>query len=1007
MKKLFSFLMAVVLTSAAAFAQSRVVTGTVVSDAGNEPLAGATVQPVGGSAGVATDLDGRFSISVPQSVQLLRISYLGMESQEVAVKDNLEIRLKSSSTMLDAVVVTGYGSAKKLGTVVGSVSVVDEAAIENTPATTFVDALQGQVPGLAIYSNTGEPASPPSNINIRGVNSLEASNTPLFILDGAPVSSSFFTSINPADIDNITVLKDASATSIYGSRAANGVIVITTKKGRYGEQAKVTVRGSVGWSSRVRSDIDMMDSKQYLQFREEQAAAFGVADLSQHEKDLINIHGISTDWQKEMMRDNAPTYSFEAAVQGGTEKTNYYISLGHNKQEGLIARSDFQRETLRASFDTKIKEWFRVGFQANLGVEHYMTNSVAAYAGKFYINGPIVLSYAMLPYDAPYYYTFDENGKIQFGQKAEYYLYTYGGVADANFLNANNKGRNNQLSLNATLYEQFNPIKGLTIRFQQAAEGIESRGTSINPALEDYMTPMGVMTNFGSQYLSASRGESFSRRYQFTYTNTAEYRTTINDVHEITALLGQESIITRANGFSVSTSLQPNNIQMLLTNGTNVTMENVGQSISEFIMNSYFLQGDYGFDSRYFFNFTVRRDGSSKFAPGHRWATFYALGAMWNLKNEKFLESTKWLDDLKFRVNYGTTGNSGIDPYLYMGTVGTGAAYDGSNSIGLTQQSNNELTWETVAQFNVGFGYSVFNRLYGNVDYYIKDTHDMLMSIPYSVTTGWSGGMANIGSLRNTGVDFEIGSHIYQDKDWYVGARINFNYNKNTITELFNGLQEYPLAEYGYMFQVGQDPYQYYMVRYAGVDPQDGKQMWYDKDGNITKVYNENDQVTLGKGFNAPWTGGFGVNARYKGLAIQADFNWAGDKYILNCADQLICNPQYMYNMNQSVKMLDSWRYPGQVTDMPAITETIQADTRYLQNSSFIRMKNLTVSYALPKTFLQKLYLSDVIFRFTGRNLLTFTTDDYTGNDPEYVGNLVRFNYPNTRQYEFGVEISF
>ena len=1004
MKKLFSFLMAVVLTSAAAFAQSRVVTGTVVSDADNEPLAGATVQPVGGSAGVATDLDGRFSISVPQSVQLLRISYLGMESQEVAVKDNLEIRLKSSSTMLDAVVVTGYGSAKKLGTVVGSVSVVDEAAIENTPATTFVDALQGQVPGLAIYSHTGEPASPPSNITIRGVNSLEASNTPLFILDGAPVSSSFFTSINPADIENITVLKDASATAIYGSRAANGVIVITTKKGRYGEQAKVTVRGSYGWSARVDNKIDMMDSKQYLQFRE-QATAFGFEDLSQHEKDLINVYGIDTNWLDEMVKDDAPTYSFEAAVQGGTERTNYYISLGHHKQEGLIARSDFQRETLRASFDTKIKDWFRVGFQTNFGVEHYMTNGSAANAGQWNSYNPFTLSYMMLPYDAPYYYSFDENGQIHFGQRAEYHIYSR--AVDANFVHNQNTGRNNQLSLNATLYEQLNPIKGLTFRFQQAVEGIESRTSNIWNAVENYMTPNGVPTQFGEDLTSATRSEAFSRRYQFTYTNTAEYRTTINDVHEITALLGQESIITRYNGFGIGTAGQPNRTQMLLTNGTNVTMSNVSQSISEFIMNSFFLQGDYSYDSRYFFNFSVRRDGSSKFAPDYRWATFYALGAMWNLKNEKFLESTKWLDDLKLRVNYGTTGNSGIDPYLYMGAVGTGAAYDGGNSIGLAQQSNNELTWETVAQFNVGLGYSVFNRLYGNVDYYIKDTRDMLMNIPYSVTTGWSGGMANIGSLRNTGVDFEIGSHIYQDKDWYVGARINFNYNKNTITELFNGLQEYPLDEYGMIYRVGEDPYQFYSVRYAGVDPQDGKQMWYDKNGNITKTYSEDDKVTLGKGFMAPWTGGFGVNARYKGLALQADFNWAADKYIMNWTDQIICNPANMIGQNMSVKMLDFWQHPGQVTDIPALTETVQPDTRYLQNSSFIRMKNLTLSYALPKSFLQKLYLSDVIFRFTGRNLLTFTTDDYTGTDPEYQNNGVRFSYPNTRQYEFGVEISF
>lgn len=1007
MKKLFLLLAVIIATSLAAVAQSRSVQGVVIDADTDEPLVGASVLPVGSTSGVATDMDGRFSLSVPASVKQLTVSYVGYTTKTVNISDNMTVGLEPSSTMLDQVVVTGYGSAKKLGSVVGSVSVVSDAAIENTPASSFVDALQGQVPGLSIFSNTGEPASTPSSIRIRGVNSLSASTTPLFILDGAPVTSSVFTSLNTNDIENITVLKDASATAIYGSRAANGVIVITSKKGKYGENAKVTVRANIGWSSRVESNVDMMDSHQYLQYREMISSTFGEQDLTQAEKDVINIYGINTDWQKEYFKDNALTYSLEASVSGGTEKSSYYLSLGHMDQDGLIAKSGFARQSLRANFDTRIKDWFKVGFQTNIGVEHYSTNPYARSAGEWNGNNPIICAYTLLPYDSPNYYSFDENGNIVYGDKAVWYRYSQ--AFDADYVNNSYLGRSNQVSLNATIYEQLNPIKGLTLRAQQNVDGYDSRSSSPRVAIEDFETPMGDLAQFPSWTHEAWRGESFSRYYMFTYTNTAEYNINIGGKHEITALLGQESIIAKNNGFSVYTHGQPNDIQMLLTDGTSMALnDDVDQSISEYIINSYFLQGDYSFDNRYFFNFTLRRDGSSKFAPKHRWATFYALGAMWNAKAEKFLQPYTWLDDLKVRVNYGTTGNSGISPYQYIGKVAGGTTYNGEPTLGLASSSNQDLTWETVEQFNVGLTYGFLNRLYGTVDYYIKNTKDMLMSVPYSITTGFTAGAANIGSMRNEGVDVEVGAHIFQNKDWYVGARVNFNYNKNTITELFNGEEEYYMETTGMVYKVGENPYQLNTVIYAGVDPQDGKQMWYDADGNLTKTFNrERDAVNTGKSFVAPWTGGFSFDVRWKGISLHTDWTWAAEKYIFQWANQIVQNAQYSLDTNQTVKMLDMWTHPGQVTDIPAYTETVQADSRYLENSSFCRMKNLTLSYSFPKNWVKKLDLSDIQFHFTGRNLLTFSSGEYTGPDPEYENNGVRFMYPNTRQYEFGVEVSF
>ena len=415
MKK-FILLLFALLTVVSVSAQSRSIRGTVVSAADDEPLVGATVVPVGGGSGTATDLDGRFHLTVSNKVSQLTVSYIGMKPVTVPVQDNMTIRLEVSDTHLDEVVVTGYGTGKKLGSIVGSLAVVNEDVFADSPASNFVDALQGQVPGLSIFSNTGEPSSVPANIRIRGVNSLDASNTPLFILDGAPVSSSVFTTLNMNDIENVTVLKDAVSTAIYGSRAANGVIVITTKKGKFGQQAQVTVRANVGWSAPVKNKIKMMNSQQYIQFRD-----MVNMPVSDEIRNLVETYGISTDWQDEMIKDNAMTYSLEAAVSGGSENLSYFISLNHYDQDGLIASSGMRRESLRASLDAKVNDWFRIGFQSNLGFQSYETNSAASYAGNFYTNNPIVQSYMMLPFDSPRYYTI-ENGQIVYGDKAVWYL---------------------------------------------------------------------------------------------------------------------------------------------------------------------------------------------------------------------------------------------------------------------------------------------------------------------------------------------------------------------------------------------------------------------------------------------------------------------------------------------------------------------------------------------------------------------------------------------------------
>ncbi len=1005
MKKLFLLLAAIAVLAIGASAQTQTITGTVYSASDKEPLIGASVLAVGSGKGTSTNNDGNFTLVIPTSVKTLRFSYVGMKEKEVPVSPKMEVYLEDSSEMLDEVVVTGYGSAKKLGSVVGAVSVVSDKVIENKPVPNFVDALQGQVAGLSILSSSGDPSSVPAAIRIRGVNSISAGNTPLFIMDGAPVSATVFTTLNPNDIESVTVLKDAASTAIYGSRAANGVIVITSKRGKFGQKAHVTVRANVGWSAAVQDPVKMMNAKQYLQFRE----IIG-QPMNEMAYKGVNEFGIDTDWSKEFINDKSMLYSLEASVNGGGENNSYYISLNHYDQDGIIARSGMHREALRASMTIKANEWLRFGFSSNLGFESYATNNNVTTDGVYSAN-PLVAARKALPIDAPYYWGYEDDVFYK-GDKAQYLHFSQ--MATPEYYGTWYRGKRTNVTANVNLWEQINPVNGLTIRAQQAAMGFDYRNQDggMYP-IEDLYTPMGdkmVGTDpLYPGYQNPGRSaEAFQRMYQFTYTNTAEYQFTVAEKNKFTVLVGQESLIYKNVSFSVSTEGQLDRRLMLLHNGTaEIKYDNIGQSKSEMTMNSFFGTLNYEFDSRYIFDASLRRDGSSKFATGNRWSTFYSVGAAWNAKNEKFLQDVKWLDDLKVRLAYGTAGNSGIGYYDWQATMGEGNTYEGKPTLGIGQAPNHKLTWETVKGWDLGVNIGIFNRLDVELDFYSKKTCDMLLSVPWSATTGYGSGVANVGNMTNKGFEATFNATLFQNKDWVWTARVNFAYNRNRITELFNGQDQYVIANTGTILKVGTAYGTNYCVRYAGVDPADGKQLWLDKDGNLTKVFNEErDAVDTGKSRYAPWYGGFGTAVSWKGLSLGIDFAWAAKKYMINNDQYFIENPtDFGTSWNQTTKMLTIWQKPGDITDVPKYGEAIQFDTRQLQDASFLRMKNITLSYTLPKKIVNKAGLESVMFHFTGRNLLTFT--NFKGYDPEPEGNLVVFHYPNTRNYEFGVEVQF
>ena len=1004
MKKLFLLLTAIV-TFAVCAAQNRTYHGTVVSASDQEPLIGVSVVPVGSSTGVVTNIDGEFTITVnPALYKEVKISYVGMKSLVVPLSDGMRVALTDAAVNLDAVVVTGYGAGKKLSSVVGNVSIVGNKVFKDTPAPNFLDALAGQVTGLNINSFSGDPSATNQEVVLRGINSLQLSSTPLYICDGAPISQSAFNSMNPRDIESVAVLKDASAVAIYGSRGANGIILITTNRGRYNTDAQVTINAQYGWSTMVEDKITMMDSYQYRDFREMIGQPLPAEALK-----AVNDYGINTDWVKEVFKSSAPTYELGATIRGGSEKVAYYMSISHNFTDGIIEHSSMRRTNVNFSIDSKAKSWLRVGLSGNIAFRKSEENAETNATDALYTSSPTLFARLAMPYDSPYYYTIGEDGKPVFGDKAM--KLHFSGLTVADWIYKVTPRSTNRVTADVRMFEEINPIEGLVLRAQQAMYAYDNRYSATSHPYESFLTPMG--DKIGSKPVGetnlGSASESFTRSYQFTYTNTAEYTRDFNDVHHARLLLGQESIVTNGNGFGVTTTGQSDVRLNLLTQGTNVTMGDVSYSKSQIVNNSWFVNGGYDYDSRYFLDFSFRRDGSSRLAPGHRWGNFGAFGLMWNAKNEKFLQDVNWLDDLRVHYSWGIIGNANVPNFAWQGRVGTGGRYNGQGSIALDGDyvSNKDLTWEKVRSQEISVDLGLINHLRFNATWYRKVTEDMQYDIPFSLTQGVASGLANVASMSNTGIELELNADIFKNHDWYVGARIGWAYNKNKVESLWDGVDKNPMPGYALIDEVGKPANQFYLIRYVGVDPADGKQVWLDKNDNPTKTLPSDAFVNTGKSQYAPWTGGFGVNARWKGIAVSSNFVWQLGKYMFNNAKYFTTNPTaFGANYNQSVDALTMWTKPGDITDVPAYGEALQMDgDNFLENASFMRMKNLTVSYNLPSNILEYLHLSDLQLHFTGRNL--FTVTKFKGYDPEPQTNMAKFWYPNTRQYEFGVQVTF
>lgn len=952
------------------------VSGLVTSAEDKQPLIGVNVI-AGPTQGVTTLADGSYSITVAAGTQLT-FQYIGYKSVEFTVPAGTptltyNVALESDSQKLDDVVVIAYGVRKK-GTIAGSVSSVKTEKLESAPTAAFDQALQGQVPGLSVMAVSGEP-SESTVMKIRGVNSINSGTEPLYILDGVAISSADFNTINSADIESLSVLKDASSTSIYGARAANGVIVITTKRGRRAEKPVINYRMQVGFSQISQKNWNIMNTDERIRYEQEIGLTTG--------KNYDLLRKTDVNWLDAVFNDAALLQDYELSVSGASDKTSYYFSGGYYNQEGTAVGSGFKRYSVRANVEQRAAKWLKIGTNTSMNYQEIER----ADEGQPSLITPISAAQFMMPYWNP----FRADGSLA---SIEDGSWKGNGQNPLEWL-ANNPLTYKKYKVFSTLYAEAMPIEGLTLRSQFSVDYSHTTGFSVSypeysPNLQD-----------GSASRSSVDG------LQLSVTNTINYNFSIDDKHSFNFLLGHEGIDYHYEAFQLTAKGQTSNKLTDIANATRVTRWSDTRD-NDYGYLSFFGRAEYSYANRYFVELAARTDASSRFGKDNRWGRFWSVGFMWNIRNERFMENvSRWLTNAQFSVSTGTSGNSSIPNYEHLALISGGYDYIGNAGVAPSQQGTENLRWEKPWTTNIGLHLGFWNRLQVDFEFYNKKTTDMLMQVPQSYSdNGYGARWANVGSMINRGVELTLFGTAVSTKDFLWTLNATIAYNKNKIVELYNGVQEYEMANTSRKLVVGHDVGEYFINRFAGVNPANGDALWYTKDGELTTELRDEDKVMIGKSQYAPWEGGFGTTLEWKGLSLSAQFSWVADRWMVNNDRYFNESNGRFASYNQSKRLLDRWKQPGDVTDIPRHGVFTEFDSRLLEDASFLRLKNVMLSYSLPKELLRKTRVfSGIRIYAQAQNLLTFTP--FSGLDPESPSNIYIAQYPTARQFTFGLDLTF
>lgn len=998
------------LTNVGWLAEQSPVQGKI-TDQDGKVLAGVSVAVKGGKKATASDANGNYTIAVSRG-SILVFSFVGYERKEVEVNgDVLNVSMHPSLSNLAEVVVTGYGTFKK-SDYTGSASTIRTERMSDVPAVDFSTMLQGNAPGVQVNSLSGQPGGS-TDIRIRGMGSINAVNRPLFVIDGVPVMSGDISSsssnnagldvmstLSNADIEQITVIKDAAAASLYGSRAAGGVILITTKSGKAGKPV-FSFKGDYGLSSQATDFREVMNGPQrremLLEGLRNKARYIDkltdetlIENFAQNNIDKYAPQPWSgwTDWKKELFRRNSPFRNADLSASGGDSKVSYYTSLGYTNQTGLSYQSGFERLTGRLNVKYKMSDKLELG--ANIlysNVNQDVNSEGGTYTSPIYSSRhKLTASEPVYNEDGTFFLDFFSNGPRN--PKASS-LYNYRREkADRSF---------------NTVFANYKFMDGLVFNTTFSLDHTTTRYNSWS----DPRTSDGEKTN-------GPLSTSFTDYNQMVWRNSLTYTKTFAAKHHLDVLGGYEVNRYRRDGMDGAKDNFPSVEKIVLSNGSVLT--DLSGSNTEWRLLSYLSRANYNYDDKYFLGGSVRMDGSSRIHRSSRWGTFWSLSGAWKFTKENFMDSLNdVVTDGKIRVSYGTNGTLPSSYFTYMDLTGFGYPYGNNPGIRETQIGNPNLRWEKQNNLNIGLDVRLFDRLGLTFEWYRRQSSDLLNDMPTSLTTGFGSYLTNIGAIRNSGIEVDLNADILRDKAFKWNASLNFGMNKNKTIALADGSEE--LRDGTSIHRIGQPWYSYYLIEFAGINRETGVPQYYVNDPSnlgsrdITEDYTKANRI-LYKSVDPKLIGGFANTFRYK--MFDLNFTWTyslgGNSYDSGASKTELGGKTGYDNIPQYYER--RWQKPGDVSDieMFMVGNTYDmssvANTRRVHSTDHIRLKNMTFGISLPQQISRRLKVSNIRAYCSGVNLLTFAA--YKNYDPEVpVNGIVYFESPKLKTVTFGLDVKF
>ena len=1025
-KRLSMVLAGLFLCLGVALAQSE-ISGTVVSSENGEPVVGASILVVGTQMGTVSDIDGNFHLSVPEGKSQLRVQYVGLKTVVVPVKNGMKVVMKPDAGSLDEVIVTGYGNFKK-SSFTGAAANVDPGKLADVPVASVQDKLSGSVPGVTVTSSSGAPGAV-SNIRIRGMGSINAGNDPLYVIDGTPMVSGdinafgqgqfndtgtdILSTLNSNDIESITVIKDAAAASLYGSRAANGVVVITTKSGKKGK-THVDFRSDWGFSNMAINYRPMLDGdarravlsrglENYAIYKEGKskadAAAFAKGQIDDYAAQPVvgydannkPIYGW-TNW-KDLLFKTGHHQNYQISLSGGSDNTQFYTSLSYMKQTGITANQGLERFTGNANLTHKFGRFTLVYSGLFSKMNQQMANEGASYTSS-------IAHYAF--FDSPSAIAYLPDGTLAPGTQTGSYvqlnpLYEYKHSSDKNDV----RRAFNSLKLDWNIWDALHLSEKFTYDYTSSVENVLWDRFSNDGA------PGGTLQRVVSG-ITQLNGQT-----QLSYVKSF-------GLHNLDALLGYETekYIYKYN------YLQGTNYPGSLYELSNAGTTSGSSNATGYTMVSWLGRLNYNYDNRYYAGVSFRRDGSSRLAKANRWGNFWSVSGAWRFGAEKFMESAKSvLSDGKLRVSYGVNGTLPTSLYAYLNLYHFGEYYNGQSGMGIVGIGNPDLKWEKNRAFNVGLDLTFFDRISLTFDYYTRTTSDLIYDLPVSAVPGYYDGDTyktttpmNIGSLRNTGYEFTLQSNNVNTKDFTWTTMLNFGHNHNKITKL-NGSQDEVISG-RLIHKVGHTYYSYYALEYAGVDPATGKEAYYLNDGTANARKTTTDPAAAKKvivgDHEATIEGGLTNNIKWKFIDFGLNFTFSfGGKAYDAARWQHSNGGNFLYGgaVPAYYDIDKMWTGPGDTkASLPAFqfgnNPTIES-SRWLMPTDYLRLKSLTLGLTAPNNWVSRLGLNKARVYFAASNLFTLKSKNLYVDPEMPVDGLCVFQTPALRTFTFGIELGF